>query len=794
MISSAQFRKLLLAGAVLAIAAVAPPSGSRAHPQNTKAPASGTAQVLALPSGPVIKVQAPSVVVDVIVTDRRGRPVPGLTAPDFALYENKNPQKIVTFVPPIAAAEAPAAEAKSESAPKPAPEAPSAPPVAAAPSKPGEREARDLASVHFITLVLDLGDLQPAYIKRACDAASKYLQKDVAADDFIAIYWVDQSLHLVLAFTKDKPQALVALDRLSGRVSGGRLTTQARQETEQEIQDLNSAIYGLSASSTVGVGNLPAAPGSGPNSAGSAPGGGGTAAGAQAVEVQLQKMELATLMKFLWSQTALQARAVLLALRAIAQAYQSLPGRKNVVLFSEGFLHSPEAEPEIEAVVDAANRANVALYVLDAGGLAAEYYDASNANPPDPSGTREAFRVASWGQYDQMSTGLRKFDWAAHLAGVDSRHEDLARVAVATGGLMMKNQNDLLVGLENVDRDLREFYTLVYQPTDTNYDGSFRAIKVEVLKPGLHVRYRQGYWAIPPGEDVMMTPAAAQLLAAIQNGSVRPSFAPEVNAAALFAPNGKLVAPVRVSLPAKLVTLEHDGDHYRGGATLVLMARDPSGRPVSVFQRFLTFDLTHKQWEEFHKRNLDINARLSLPTLTPMTVEGILQLPSGSVAQGRCEVRPSNPAPASNSGSRPAPNFDTGPALTSLLLSNSIVPAQGAADPADPLRGENFQIDLPATTRFASSDKLTLYYGILLPDAADQSRGFQVAYSIKSSAGVVSPLSAEELTIRPPQNRLLVLKQFDLNRLRPGRYTMEVKIADASGHGTVSTSAGFSVE
>jgi VWFA-related protein len=731
------------------------------------------------PGAPVIKVQAPSVVVDVIVTDKKGRPAPGLTAADFAVYESSRPQKIVTFVPPIAAATGtPAVEAKSESAPAFVP---------AAPFKPEEREARNLAGVHFITLVLDLGDLQPAHIQRACDAASKYIQRDVAADDFVAIYWVDQSLHLVLAFTKDKPRALVALDRLSARASGGRLTTQARLETEQEIQDLNQAIYGLQASSTLGVGATPTAPAN-------APGGGGTAAGAQAAEVQMEKTELATLMKFLWTQTALQARAVLLALRAIAQVYQSLPGRKNVVVFSEGFLHAPEVEPEIQAVIDAANRANVAFYVLDAGGLAAEYFDASNMSPPDPSGTREAYRVSNWSAYDQISTGLRKFDWSDHLGGVDSRHEDLGQVAVATGGLMMKNQNDLLVGLESVDRDLREFYTLVYQPTDTNYDGSFRPIKVEVLKPGLHARYRQGYWAIPAGEEVMMTPAAAQLLAAIENGSLRPAFAPEVNAAALFAPDGKFVAPVRVSLPAKLVTLERDGDHYRGGATLVVLARDPTGRPVSVYQRFLSFDLTHKQWEEFRKRNLDIKARLSLPDLKPVSVEGILQLASGTVAQGHCEVRPSIPAPASNPGSGPAPNLDSGPALTSLLLSNSIVPAQGMADPADPLRGENFQIDLPAAARFAPGDKLTLYYGILLRGATDRSRRFQVAYSIKSSAGVSAPFRTEELVIPPPQNRLLVLKQFDLNRLAPGRYTMEVTIADASGQGTASTSAAFSVE
>jgi VWFA-related protein len=744
--------------------------GSRADAQATKSPPAERGQAAVAPSEQVIKVQAPSVVVDVIVTDKRGRPVRGLAAADFVVYENNRLQKIVTFVPPIT----PAAVRE-----------PPLPP--AAPSKPGEREARDLASVHFITLVLDFGDLQPAHIKHACDAASKYLQKDVAPDDFIAIYGIDQSLHLALAFTKDKKQALVALDRLSGRTPGGRLTTQARLETEQEIQDLNQEIYGLEASSTSGVGATAAAPGNGP-------GGGGSGQGAQAAEVQMEKIELATLMKFLWSQSALQARAVLVALRALAQAYQSLPGRKNVVVFSEGFLHSPEIEPEMQAVVDAANRANVAFYVIDAGGLAAEYYDASNASPPDTTGMRESFRMSNWGDYDRMSTGLSKFDWAAHIGGIDSRHEDLGRVAVATGGLMMKNQNDLLTGLESVDRDLREFYTLVYQPWEVSYDGSFRPIKVEALAPGLHVRYRQGYWAIAAGEEMMMTPAAAQLVAALENGSLRPAFAPAMNAAALFAPDGKLTAPVRVSLPARMVTLERQGDHYRGGVTLVLVAREASGRPVSVYQRFLTLDLTHKQWEEFRKKNLDISARLSLPELKPLTVEGILQLPSGTVAEGHCEVLPSIKAPSPDSRSGPAPNVDTGPALTSLLLSNSIVPAQGVADPGDPLRGENFQIDLPLAARFAPSDKLTLFYGILWGDATSLGRWLRASYTIKSVTGPSAPQPADELTIRPPQNRLLVLKQFDLNHLAPGKYTMEVTVADDFTHGSATTSAGFSVE
>jgi len=746
MVGGTRLRKPAMAAALAWIAWLAPASGPRANPaQRDQNP---------LPAG-TIRVQAPSVVVDVIATDKKGQPVSGLTAADFKLFENNNEQKIVAFVPPMKTAGKPSQETVATTAPGAA----NTKGTPGIPGTAGEREARSIAEIHFITLVLDLGDLQPAHIKRSCDAAAAYVRKDVAAEDLVAIYFVDQSLHLALAFTFDKQQVLAALNRLSGHTPAGRITTTQRQETEQEIQELNQEINGLNASSGLGVGST-------------------SASGAQAAQVQVEKIELAALMKFLWGQSTVQARAVLVALRAIAQAYQSLPGRKNMVVFSEGFIHSTDALPELQAVVDAANRANVAFYVIDAGGLSAEYYDASNSSPPDPSGTRDAYRMANWGQYDQVSTGLSTFDWSGHL-GVDSRHEDLGQVASATGGLMMKNQNDLLVGLESVDRDLREFYTLVYQPTDTNYDGSFRHIKVEALKPNLRLRYRQGYWAIPPGEEAMMTPAAAQLLAAIENGSLKPAFAPDVNAALLVAPDGKFEAPVRVSLPGRLVNLEHAGDRYGGVATLVLVARNHAGRIAAVHQRSLTFDLTKKQWDEFRREKVDINARLVLSEMEPIEVQAILQLPGGTVAVGNREVAVSN--------------RDAGFMLSGLLLSNDIEPAQGTADPADALRGDNFQIFLPAQPRFARSDKLTLYFGIVRRDAAPAQR-LRVSYAIKSGASIVADPVAEEIAWRPSQERLLMLKQFDLNQLKSGQYTLEVTLQSPTDHLSTAASAGFSVE
>jgi VWFA-related protein len=65
------------------------------------------------------------------------------------------------------------------------------------------------------------------------------------------------------------------------------------------------------------------------------------------------------------------ARSFLLAIRNLAKSLRTVPGRKTLILFSEGFPLTSERQPELDATIDAANRANVAIYAIDARGLVA---------------------------------------------------------------------------------------------------------------------------------------------------------------------------------------------------------------------------------------------------------------------------------------------------------------------------------------------------------------------------------------------------------------------------------------
>ena len=316
-----------------------------------------------------IKVTATSVAVDVIVTDAKGRYVSGLAANDFRVFENDAAQKVVSFTPPLDSALAPPSDRPSKpSAGGGARQAQTpetgrggrhditvgaanddetaqlARRTAAKPEPANIREVEDLANVRFITMVFDIGDIQPANLKRAGDAAEKYLKTQVAPQDLVAIYRVDTSLHLAQPFTQDKDEAARTVKKISSHITAGSLTSQQRFQTQEEIDDLLRACLNR------------------PQDSSKPP----TRAGCNWNEVK-------ALQNYLWDLSVMQARALLVALRAIAQTYADIPGRKNVVVFSEGFLHSPEAHAQLSSAIDAANRANVAFYVIDASGLTAPY-------------------------------------------------------------------------------------------------------------------------------------------------------------------------------------------------------------------------------------------------------------------------------------------------------------------------------------------------------------------------------------------------------------------------------------
>jgi VWFA-related protein len=139
-------------------------------------------------------------------------------------------------------------------------------------------------------------------------------------------------------------------------------------------------------------------------------------------------------------------------------------GRKAVVFVSEGFV---ESTLEIQALYQAASRANVAVY------------------PIDPRGLTDAPRG---------STAAQIFN------GLSSERDGLELLARETGGRALVGRNDLLPALGQVIRDSSAYYLIAYESPHPD-DGKFHRLRVRVKRARSTVFARTGYWAFKRGQN-----------------------------------------------------------------------------------------------------------------------------------------------------------------------------------------------------------------------------------------------------------------------------------------------------
>lgn len=162
--------------------------------------------------------------------------------------------------------------------------------------------------------------------------------------------------------------------------------------------------------------------------------------------------------------------AVMRSLSALVGGLARMPGRKTLMLLTEGFF-ADESMPGLQQIAAQAARNGVAIYGLDGRGLAG-------------AGTREMADVTTQGP------GLsRAFDSSG--AGPDL-------LAGSTGGFVIRNASHFAGALGDIARDTSSYYVLGYAPGKSDLDGSFR--KIEVRMKGardVEVRARKGYLATP---------------------------------------------------------------------------------------------------------------------------------------------------------------------------------------------------------------------------------------------------------------------------------------------------------
>jgi VWFA-related protein len=461
-------RPLTLAGCLVALVTAAPVARQDQPPGDR--PRFGTSTA--------------AVVVDVIVRDRRGSPVVDLTRDDFEVFENGTPQRVIDFERVLPAAVTPAADATATS------HAASAQAVDAAHDEVGE-DVTTLRGQAVTAIVFDWLSEQSRY--EAWKAASTLLGQ-MNRDDYAAVFVIDQALRRIVPFTSDTAPLKVAFDY-------------ALTRTRPSSSRLRSA----AADALVTRSDVPLTPGAEEGAPGLvAPSGVPTQGPGAELARMLQRMDA-------WEgymNRQQQGISVSRGLLGLVEQMSALPGRKTVVLFSEGLEIPENIRHTMDLVEERANVHNVSFYTVDAAGLRVHSRLALARAAIGEAG-REDFSegIAN----DSMGRRTEAL-WRDPSAGLEP-------LAQRTGGLYIGGTNALAEGFARINADRRFHYLLAYSSTNPRLDGSYRKIHVRVRRADVKVRARGGYVASPSIERTDRRGYEAPALAALA-GSPSPSAFP----------------------------------------------------------------------------------------------------------------------------------------------------------------------------------------------------------------------------------------------------------------------------
>ena len=395
-----------------------------------------------------LKVKVRRVVLDVVVTDTKGKPVEGLKQDDFKVFEDGVVEPLRFFdvhTGAPAGSTQPALDLHL-------------PPdtfsnlTLAPPDKP-------------VTILLyDMLNTPQAALPVAHQALVKFI-KDQKSSTRIAIFALTDRLHMLQGFTDDETRLMEAVDSKKIRSSVSQLRVADTGEDAASLLAADPAATALAQQAPVSAGDIPV--------------------GADAVLAQLSNAEAQE------SAILLQQRLEITtaAFSDIARFVSALPGRKNLIWMSGSFPSQvfPDStqstgaqnefnnavylEADVRVAQEALKESRVAVYPVDVRGLqtdpqfsAATRYTA----PPKPS-----------------SFGVQQA----------AEHATMEAVADSTGGRAFYNTNGLQEAMDTAVRQGSEYYTLTYAPSNNKADGAERKIKVVLKDPNYQLFYRRGYLA-----------------------------------------------------------------------------------------------------------------------------------------------------------------------------------------------------------------------------------------------------------------------------------------------------------
>jgi VWFA-related protein len=467
--------------------------------------------------------------IDVVVRDKAGNPVTGLTKDDFEIFEDGKKQPITNLYEVRRNVDVMTAQ----------PTRPDETPSVTTPATPVEQRPRKLI------LFIDSFSLQPSRKAPILAAVEKFIDRQMKPEDQAMLISWRLSVNVITPFTSDKAAVKNGIATLALAPRGPDEVSKLRGDVQELIRIAMS--------------------------------------GTMMMSMEDAHRESVKLVDAYSAGLIIREEELLNDLGRMAATLAGVEGKKVIVFAGENLPEHPGADlyryveaqfapllprnsipfdlqqvvgstgnrmqQTITKVASQAGAYGVTIYTIDAADTNSDF-SAENGGAPDPS--------ESFSRYENTAAALQT-------------------IASITGGVAIANTSNFDLAFDTIGRDLDSYYSLGYKPRENG--GSSRKIVVKMKNRAYKVRTPETF-ILRSSEDQMKDRTIANLYADV------PSAWPVAIRTGLPKKDGRGVyaIPVQVVM-ASTLTLLPEGKNLVGGFVLYFTVGSVAGGPAELIRR-----------------------------------------------------------------------------------------------------------------------------------------------------------------------------------------------------------------
>jgi VWFA-related protein len=565
----------------------------------------------------------------------------------------------------------------------------------------------DLKDNRLIVFFFDLTSMQPEDLDRSVDAAREFLKNKMQPADLVALVSLDTELKVDQDFTSDK-------DRLAGEIgmyngTEGAAFAQGANANSNQVED---------------------------------------ASGYTPDETEYNDIN---------------TDRELYALRAISKSLERINQKKSLLYFSGGLSRNGiENQASLRSAINAAVRANLAIYSLDTRGLQAV----------SPLGDASTGSLRGTGGYNG---GAIQNNFNANFAS----QETLTTLSADTGGKAFLDNNDFAPAFAQIQKDSSAYYAIGFHSTNQARDGKFRKLTIRVNRPGVKVEYRPGYYAPADFKHSGKEDRERELEEELASDLPSTDVALYLEAYYFRLDENRFYVPVSLIVPGSQIPFVKGGDKDKATLDVIGEVIDEAKRPIGHVRE--TVKLSVDENQQVRQKNIQYSTNFSLPPGKYTLKFVVRENESGHMGSFETDIT--------------LPDMKKAPLkLSSILLASQRVPSKLT----NPLVHEGEQYVPNISHVFRRGQHLYLLYEVYSPAKVKPAVDAATGAATKVVKGSINLMSSLELiqgstkvfetpvvqaTALNVAGRDAVAVQLDvpLDKLKAGSYIGQLNVIDDAG-------------